>query len=138
MTPFENKLVAVMNEKLDAGVAMNALAHMGIGIGGMLGKEDLYLNNYNDADGGVHPSISDMPFIILKANSNKIRTLRQSALEKKCAFVDFTSTMTIGTYVQQHEATAKTKEADLVYYGIILYGAYEVVGEMTRKFSLWK
>ena len=78
---FENKLVAVMNEKIEPGIIMNALAHMCIGFGSEIGKEPLRLTNYIDADGGSHPSISEMPFMILKANSNKIRVLRTAALQ---------------------------------------------------------
>jgi hypothetical protein len=37
--------------------------------------------------------------MILKANSNKIRGLRQAALEAEIKFLDFTDTMTIGTYL---------------------------------------
>ncbi len=79
---FENKLVAVMNEKMEPGVMMNALAHMCIGFGADIGKEPLRLTNYIDADGGSHPNISEMPFMILKANSNKLRALRLAALQK--------------------------------------------------------
>ena len=76
---FHNKLVAVMNEKIEQGIIMNALAHMSIGFGSEIGKEPLRLTNYIDEDGGSHPSISEMPFMILKANSNKIRNLRLAA-----------------------------------------------------------
>ena len=135
---FENKLVAVMNEKIEPGVIMNALAHMCIGFGSDIGKEPLRLTNYIDADEGSHPSISEMPFMILKANSNKIRTLRQAAIEAGIKCVDFTNTMTIGTYLEQIERTKQTKEADLIYYGIVLLGNWDKVSELTRKFSLWK
>jgi len=121
-TIFKNKLVAVMNEKVEPGIVMNALAHMCIGFGSDIGKEPLRLTNYVDADGGSHPNISEMPFVILKANSNKIRGLRQSALQMGIQFVDFTDTMTIGTYVEQVERTKQTKDSDLVYYGIALFG----------------
>ena len=53
---FANKLVAVMNEKIEPGVIMNALAHMCIGFGSDIGKEPLRLTNYIDADGGSHPT----------------------------------------------------------------------------------
>jgi hypothetical protein len=137
-TPFSNKLVAVMNEKIEPGIIMNALAHMCIGFGGQIGKEPLRLTNYIDADGGSHPNISEMPFMILKANSNKIRGLRQATLTAGIQFVDFTDTMTIGTYQEQIERTSQVKDESLIYYGIVLFGDWEKVSELTRKFSLWK
>lgn len=135
---FTDKLVAVMNEKIEPGIIMNALAHMCIGFGSEIGKDPLRLANYKDADGGNHPSISEMPFMILKANSNKIRGLRQAALGDGLKFVDFTNTMTVGTYVEQMERTKQTKEEELIYYGIVLFGDWNKVTELTRKFSLWK
>ncbi len=135
---FEKKLVAVMNEKIDPGVIMNALAHMCIGFGAEIGKDPLRLTDYIDADGGSHPYISEMPFMILKANSNKIRALRQAARQMGIQCVDFTETMTLGTYTEQLERTKQTKEEVLVYYGIVLFGEWDKVSELTRKFSLWK
>jgi hypothetical protein len=136
--PFKHKLVAVMNEKIEPGILMNALAHMCIGFGAHLGAESLRLSNYQDADSNSHPNISEMPFIILKATSNKIRTLRQAASEAGIEFSDFTDTMTVGTYVEQLERTKQTKEESLVYYGIVLFGEWDVVTQPTKKFSLWK
>ena len=78
------------------------------------------------------------PFIILAENSNKIRKLREAAIEKNLAFNDFTDTMTIGTYQEQLEKTAKTSPEDLIYYGIVLFGPWAEITELTRKFSLWK
>lgn len=135
---FTNKLVAVMNEKIEPGIIMNALAHMCVGFGSEIGKEHLRLTNYIDGDGGSHPSISEMPFMILKANSNKIRGLRKAAIEGGIQFVDFTNTMTSGTYVEQIERTKQTKEDALIYYGIVLFGDWNKITELTRKFSLWK
>lgn len=135
---FANKLVAVMNEKIEPGVIMNALAHMCIGLGSDIGKGPLRLTHYSDADGGNHPNISEMPFMILKANSNKLRALRLAAHQAGIQYVDFTDTMTIGTYIEQIERTKETKEADLIYYGVVLFGDWEKVSELTRKFSLWK
>lgn len=136
---FSHKLVAVMNEKVPAtGVTMNALAHMCIGFGADIGKALLRPTNYVDADGGNHPHISEMPFIILKTNSNKIRGLRMQAQENGIQFVDFTDTMTVGSYIEQLERTKQTKEIDLIYYGIVLFGDWNKISDMTRKFSLWQ
>ncbi|MDE3046651.1 MAG: DUF2000 domain-containing protein [Verrucomicrobiota bacterium] len=135
---FTNKLVAVMNEKIEPGIVMNALAHMSIGFGAEIGKPSLRLTDFIDGDENNHPNISEMPFMILKANSNKIRNLRQAAKEANISFVDFTHTMTGGTYVEQIEKTKNTKESELIYYGIVLFGEWDKVSELTRKFSLWK
>jgi hypothetical protein len=137
-THFTNKLVAVMNEKIPTGVIMNALAHMCLGLGSSIGMEPLHLCNYVDADGNSHPHLSGMPFIILEGNSNKIRSLRQAAKEADISSVDFTNTMTEGTCLDQLERTKNIKEADLIYYGIVLFGDWTKVSELTRKFSLWK
>jgi hypothetical protein len=138
MNVFENKLVAVMNKSIEPGKLMNALAHMCIGLGASLGKDPLRLCDYRDSAGGSHPFISEMPFMVLAENSNKIRKLREAAIEKNLIFNDFTDTMTIGTYQEQLEKTAKTNPEDLVYFGIVLFGPWDEVTELTRKFSLWK
>lgn len=138
MEKFNNKLVAVMNKSVDPGKAMNALAHMCIGLGSAIGQADLRLTNYEDADGGSHPFISEIPFIILAENSNKIRKLRTEAIASHIIFNDFTDTMTVGTYLEQIERTKATKDETLVYYGIVLFGEWDKVTELTRKFSLWR
>ncbi len=111
---------------------------MCFGFGAALGKDALHLTDYQDAEGGSHPNISEMPFIVLQANSNKIRKLRQEALAQQIPFADFTDTMTIGTFEEQIERTRATSEENLIYYGIVLFGAWEKVTELTRKFSLFK
>jgi hypothetical protein len=138
MNKFANKLVAIMNEKIEPGIVMNALAHMCIGFGSVIGEASLRLTNYLDADGGSHPYISEMPFMILKANSNKIKGLREAAQTQEIRFVDFTQTMTVGTFEEQLERTRQTKAEELIYYGIVLFGDWDKVSDLTRKFSLWK
>ena len=140
MGEFSNKLVAVLNEKIEVGVAMNALAHMIVGLGASVkNKEELRLVNYTDADENSHANISEIPFMVLKArNSNKLRILRQGLIANNIKFVDFTNTMTIGTYQEQIDKSKQTKEADLEYYGIAIFGDWNIVSELTKKFSLFK
>lgn len=79
---FQNKLVAVVNKQIEMGIAMNALAHMCLGFGAHMGASDLHLMDYENADGFIYPSISKMPFIILREkNSNKIANLLMKAKE---------------------------------------------------------
>lgn len=138
MDKFKNKLVAVLNKSIEYGKIMNALAHMCIGLGSAIGTEELRLTEYRDADNGLHPYISEMPFIILSANSNKIRNVRQEAIAQNILFNDFIDTMTLGTYKEQIEQTRQVTNKDLVYYGIVLCGDWDVVTELTRKFSIWR
>lgn len=88
MENFKNKLVAVLNKSIEPGKIMNALAHMCIGLGSAIGQEQLRLTNYQDADEGSHPYISEIPFIILAENSNKIKKLRQEVIENNILFND--------------------------------------------------
>jgi hypothetical protein len=138
MVSFTNKLVAVLNKSIPSGILMNALAHLCIGFGAKIGKEPLRLTNYRDGDGGDHPYISELPFMVLEANSNKIRALRQAAIEQGIAFSDFIDAMTVGTYEEQIKRSAETREQDLIYYGIVLFGDWDKVSALTKKFSLWK
>lgn len=136
--PFKNKLVAVLNKSIETGKVMNALAHMCIGLGAAIEKEALRLTDYRDADGGSHPFISEIPFIILAENSNKIRKLRNEAMTNKILFNDFTDTMTTGTYKEQIARTLQVQEEKLIYYGIVLFGEWNKVTELTKKYSLWR
>src|SRR3990167_10229892 len=130
MEKFQNKLVAVLNKSIEPGKVMNALAHMCIGLGAAIGKENLRLMNYQDADGGSHPYISEIPFIILAENSNKIRKLRNESITNNIIFNDFTDTMTVGTYQEQINRTILVKDEALIYYGIVLFGDWDKVTEL--------
>jgi hypothetical protein len=138
--PVTHKFVAVLNKKVPVGSVMNALGHMSAGLAASYTKSDeMRFDNYQDADGNAHPHISDNPFIILQAdNSNKLRMLRVALIEAGIHFVDFTSTMTVGTYAEQQERTRSTPEAELEYWGIAMFGEIERLAAPTKKFSLWR
>jgi len=135
---FENKLVALVNKEIEVGVAMNAIAHMTIGLGTQLSDETLRLNDYQDKDGNIYPNISQMPFMVLRGKSSEIRKAVGQAKEEKMQFSVFTNTMTGGTYQEQLDNTLKTPEEQLVYYGAILFGPWDLVSQITKRFSLYK
>lgn len=133
------RFIAILNKKIEHGKLMNALGHMtaGCAVGAPNSQEMCFLE-YRDKDGGIHPNISHFPFIVLKAdNSNQIRTVRQEAVKRGILYGDFTSTMTVGTSQEQQNRTKETKEADLEYYGICLFGPTNVLREFTGKFSIF-
>lgn len=138
--PTTHKFVAVLNKKVPVGNLMNALGHMTAGLAASYPEvEEMRFDTYPDADGNNHANISHNPFIILSAdNSNKIRTLRQALEEANIHFVDFTSSMTEGTYADQQERTAKIPEAELEYWGIVAFGEIDQLNALTKKFSLWR
>ncbi len=137
--PFRNKLVAVLNKNIEPGRAMNALAHMALGLGGSIqNREELRLQDYMDADKEKHPKISDIPFIVLRASSGQMRNLRKKVMEHNFPCTDFTDTMIGESYVEQHKNTQMTKEEDLEYFGICIFGEWKQISELTKKFSLWR
>lgn len=138
--PVTHKFVAVLNKKIPAGNLMNALGHITAGFAAAYPDQAaLRFDDYVDADGNSHPHVSDNPFIILQAdNSNKIRTFRQTLSDNGLPFVDFTGTMTEGTYADQQERTKRTPEAELEYYAIVTFGEIEQLNALTKKFSLWR
>ncbi|MBP9691385.1 DUF2000 domain-containing protein [Candidatus Woesebacteria bacterium] len=135
------RFIAVLNKKAPLGKLMNAIGHMTAGLaGGTKNKSDeMCFLQYADKDGTTHPNISHFPFIVLKAdNSNKIRTVRSECIARKIPFTDFTSTMTIGTSQEQQDTTRATPEAELEYFGIVMFGGTEELREFTGKFSLFQ
>jgi len=135
-----HKFVAVLNKKVPEGRLMNALAHATAGLSTAYPEVDVMrFGNYEDKSGSVHQSISDNPFIILRAdNSNKLRALRQQLVEQSICFTDFVDTMTEGTYVEQQERTKNTNEEDLEYFAVVMFGEIEALNMINKKFSLWR
>ena len=139
---YENskKFVAVLNKKIEIGRLMNALGHMTAGLaGGHNIADQMEFLQYVDADNGIHPNISNFPFIVLSAdNSNQIRGVRNEAMARGLKFTDFTNTMIVGTSAEQLESTKLTKEEDLEYFGICMFGDADVINGFTGKLSLFK
>lgn len=135
----DKKLVVVLKEGLEVGKAMNALAHAMLGFGaGAITKEEVKLNKYEDKEGNLHENISEKGIVVLRAGSNKIRTIRNSAKEKGLKFVDFVDTMSVGTYEEEYKLTKTKKDEELNYWALILFGNWEEIDDLTGKLSLYK
>jgi hypothetical protein len=135
------RIVVVLNEKIEVGQLINAAAHLALGFGASRGPEDradLKLLRYVDSSGSAHPNVSARSLIVLKANLNQLRALRERALGAGLACASFTNTMTEGSYVDQLERTRTAPPEQLVYYGLLLFGTREQLDPLTRRFSLYK
>ncbi|MEZ9924268.1 DUF2000 domain-containing protein [Vibrio breoganii] len=113
---------------MDLGRSLNVLGHLSVGLSNLLeGSEGQYVD-YQDMDGNVHPNLSHYPFIVLKAdNSNKLRKVRDEVITRNIKFTDFTSSMIEGGSVEQQQRTKETKEADLEYLRVCLFGDTDVL-----------
>ncbi|MFZ3408533.1 DUF2000 domain-containing protein [Vibrio chagasii] len=139
--PDENqkRFIAVLSKKMDLGRTLNALGHLSVGLSNQLNEDQTCYVDYQDMDGSTHPNLSHYPYIVLKAdNSNKLRKVREEAINRSIPFTDFTSTMIEGGSIVQQQRTSETKEADLEYLGVCLFGDTDVLREFTKKFSLYK
>lgn len=135
---FENKLVAILNKDIEPGIAMNSLAHMSIGLGANTGKAQLRLDTYVDKQGHELPFISQIPFIILRGKSGEIKKAVLQCRDQQISHSAFVNTMTGGTYLEQLEKTKSSLEEELTFYGCVMFGNWEIVSQITKRFSLWK
>lgn len=63
------KFVAVINEKIEMGKALNAIAHMGLGLVNIADdemKDKMAFIDFPDKDEEVHKSISGLSLIVLR------------------------------------------------------------------------
>jgi IS4 transposase len=72
-----------------------------------------------------------MPIVVLRAGSNKIRTIKNRAKELGLKYVDFVETMSIGTYEEEFELTKTKKDEELNYWALILFGGWDKITEFS-------
>ena len=134
------KTVAVLSANLQPGIAMNVLGHLALSIGAYGGNELMGRAQLIDASGVAHVGISRYPVIVTKAKPTLLRRLVTEARQESAVLVvDYPEQMLeTGHDDELNTAIFEVKEEDINYLGAVVYGDSEVVGKLTKRFSLWK
>ncbi|MCX6585815.1 MAG: DUF2000 domain-containing protein [Acidobacteria bacterium] len=140
MISTQMRIVIVLNETIDVGRLINAASHLAMGFGASRTpdeREALGLLEYRDKDDELHSNISGLSLIVLRARPLQLAKLRLAAIKQKTFCMDFTNTMTGGSYEDQLVRMRETTGDSLVYYGVLMYGSNEELRPLTKKFSLF-
>lgn len=135
------KFVAVINEKIEIGKALNAIAHMSLGLVNIADeetREKMSFIDFPDKDNESHKSISGLSLIVLKGRNGEIKKARKQFIEENILFTDFIETMTGDTYTEQLVKTKELGQEEHNYFGLLAFGEIDTINPITRKLSLYK
>ena len=78
--PMMCRSVVVLSKAIEAGLALNATAHLSAGLSALMARsgrlDEMAFNDYGDKQGVAYPSISDHPFIVLKGKPGQVKSFR--------------------------------------------------------------
>ena len=135
----EKKIVAIIDEELKPGQAMNALGHLAFSLGrysdqSMMGKEKII-----DADGNTHLGITKYPFIVLKAKKEEIKEIIQKARGQDILLADFPSEMFDTAHDDELvRELSKAQEPAIKYHAALLAGNTSSIKELTGHLKLYR
>lgn len=134
----EKRVIIVLNKAYEVSQLVSALAHVSAGLGASLGRQDMSLVDYEDAQGLVYPNVSDWSIIVLRGGSGQMRTYWDALTTFRFPQVAYTQTMFTGGSVAQQEATRSTATQEIELVAIATLGTRGQLDHLTKKFSLWR
>ena len=134
------KFFAVINKKQPLTSQLNAIAHTALGLSLKYPMDSIGYSEFTDVDGNSVSYLTDAPFIILTAkNSNQLRVFQKELITRKLPQSAFYTNMIDGGSVKsQVENINASGLEDLEYVAVVTFGDNDQIGELTRKFSLYK
>jgi Protein of unknown function (DUF2000) len=132
------KVVIVLDKNLPTGLLTNAAAVLAFSaahrLPGGVGRD------LEDADGGIHPGITNLPIPILACDGGQLGDLRAKALSLPgMGCVDFSDVAQRSKRYEEYAAfLMASKGSELKYLGLCLYGEASSVKRLTGHFALVK
>ncbi|MEK6821464.1 MAG: DUF2000 domain-containing protein [archaeon] len=135
----ERKIVAVINEALPTGKAMNALGHMAFAAGHYTDGSWMGQNPIRDADGKPHRGIARHAFIVVKASAEEINAIRSKETKNEVEITEYMQEMfDTSTDEKLVKVIQGKKTNELEYHAILLVGMSETVAKLTGHLKLYK
>jgi hypothetical protein len=134
------KVVALLSETLEPGIAMNVVGHLSMAIASAAGPEIMGRSPLVDGSGTQHLGISRYAIVIKKAKPAQVRQAVELARGVPGLLVaDFPGPMLeTGHDDELAAALAGAAEPGLTYLGAMVYGESAAVDSVCRKYSLWR
>jgi len=135
MSNQSKKVVIVIDADLPLGLIANTAAVLALTIGRQV--EDIHGPDVYDGSGELHVGITMVPIPILKGTAEKIKPLRESAINEGLFVVDFSdAAQTTTTYDDYTQKIATATACDLQYLGIAMYGNAKPINKLTGSMPL--
>lgn len=132
------KCVMVIDEELPVGFIANTAAIMGLTLGKYM--SEAIGCSVEDKSGNEHLGIIQIPVPILKADSAKIKAIREQLYEYKqddVIVMDFSDiAQKINVYEEWIEKAKLTNTEDMNYLGVAIYGNKKIVNKLTGSLPL--
>ena len=124
------KCIIVVNAELPVGIIVNAAACLGFSLGSVLPHE--VGPAQKDADGVAHGRLVNLPVSILRADAEKVKEIVDRAyLIDDLTVFDMSDKAQISKTQEEYGAAiAATKNADLKYWAVAMYGDKKVVNKL--------
>lgn len=133
----DRKCIIVVNAELEPGLICNTAACLGFSLGGALPQE--IGPTQKDADGVAHGGLLNIPMPVLSATATQVKEIVDRAYQAESLMVfDMSDKAQLSkTQGEYGAAIAKTKNADLKYWGVALYGDKKVINKMSGNLRLF-
>lgn len=134
---FSHKMIIVLNKDIEGWIVANTVGQISAQLGKEIGENLNYTDTFKTKDSELIAN-SQYPLVALGAKPGQMYNFLKKVREHNLVhlayikeMVDYTDDKSI------QEALQDLNEADLVYYGIGVFGDNKTLDQLTKKFSLW-